>query len=139
MKKPASSVRFRFYKQKTEKTESNRTETDKKPEKTEPNQKNRAKTKKTEPNRFEPVFAIKKPNRNRSVWPGFGSVSVFFSKKKKISVWLLLLIKTEPNRKWSPLVIIIISQFSILFIIYLSTIYLFNWFNEVWQVYLQII
>ena len=41
------------------------------------------------------------PNRNRSVWPGFGSVSVFFQKKN--SVWLLFLIKTEPNRKWSPL------------------------------------
>jgi hypothetical protein len=29
---------------------------------------------------------------------GFG-----FFKKKKISVWLLFFIKTEPNRKWSPL------------------------------------
>jgi hypothetical protein len=27
----------------------------------------------------------------------------FFFSKKKISVWLLFLIKTEPNRKWSPL------------------------------------
>ena len=47
LKKPAGSVRFRFYKQKTEKTERNQTETDKKPEKklsqTEPNQKNRVK------------------------------------------------------------------------------------------------
>jgi hypothetical protein len=31
---------------------------------------------------------------------GFG----FFFKKKIISIWLLFLIKTEPNRKWSPLV-----------------------------------
>jgi hypothetical protein len=58
LKKPAGSVWFRFYKQKTEKTEPNRTETDKKPEK------NRAKpsqNRKTEPkpsqtglNRFFP-------------------------------------------------------------------------------------
>jgi hypothetical protein len=45
-------------------------------------------------------FYLKKPNRNRSVWLGFG----FFFQKKN-SVWLLFLIKTEPNRKWSPLVI----------------------------------
>jgi len=45
-------------------------------EKTEPNQKNRAKPEKTELNRFEPV-------------------SVFF---KKNSIWLLFLIKTEPNQ-----------------------------------------
>ena len=58
LEKPAFSVRFRFYNKKTK----NRTETDKKPEKIEPNQKNRAKTEKTgktEPNRFEPVFALK--------------------------------------------------------------------------------
>jgi len=101
LKKPAGSVRFRFYKQKTEKTESNRTETDKKPEKNRAkpkkpsqNRENRAKIEKTEPNRFEPVFAIK--NRTETGW--FDPVSVFFQ-KKKISVWLLLLIKTEPNRK----------------------------------------
>jgi hypothetical protein len=56
LKKPAGSVRFRFYKQKTKKTEPNRTETDKKPEKkrakTEPNRKNRAKTGK---NQAKPV------------------------------------------------------------------------------------
>jgi len=97
----------------------NRTETDKKPEKkpsqtgpkpsqtgkTEPNRKNRAKTRKnrakTEPNRFEPVFSLKnEPNRTET--GRFDPVSVFFS-KKKFSVWLLFLIKTEPNRKWSPL------------------------------------
>jgi hypothetical protein len=64
LKKPAGSVRFRFYKQKTEKTEPNQTETDKKPEK------KLSQTKKTEPNRFEPVFSLKnrtEPNRNRSV------------------------------------------------------------------------
>jgi hypothetical protein len=53
-KKPAGSIRF--YKPKTEKT--NRIGP--KLKKTEPNQK-------TEPNRFEPVFVLKKPNRNRSV------------------------------------------------------------------------
>jgi hypothetical protein len=102
LKKLVSSVRFRFYKQKTEPNR-NRQKTGKKNwAKTEPNRKNRAKTEKTKPNRFEPVFALKKPNRNRSVWPGFSSVSVFFQKKN--SVWLLFLIKTEPNRKWSPLI-----------------------------------
>jgi hypothetical protein len=55
LKKPAGSVRFRFYKQKTKKTEPNRNrqKTRKKTEpnraKTEPNRKNRAKTEKTEP------------------------------------------------------------------------------------------
>jgi hypothetical protein len=80
LKKQAGSVRFRFYKQKTEKTEPK----PKKPEtkqsqtkpkssqtgKTEPNQKNRARTRKnrenqakSEPNRFELVFAQKtEPN-----------------------------------------------------------------------------
>ena len=48
LKKPAALVRFRFYKQKTKKTEPNRNETDKKSEK-KPSQ-----TKKTEPNRKKP-------------------------------------------------------------------------------------
>jgi len=68
LKKPAGSVRF--YKQKTEKTEPNRTETDKKPEKNRAKPEKPSQTEKTEPNRFEPVFALKKqtePNRNRSV------------------------------------------------------------------------
>jgi len=55
-------VWFQFYKPETEK--------------------NRGKPKKpsqTEPSRFEPVLSKKiKPNRNQSVWTGFG----FFSKKK---------------------------------------------------------
>jgi hypothetical protein len=65
LKKPAGSVRFRFYNQKTKKTEPNRTETDKKPEKNraKPSHK-RAKpekpsqNEKTEPNQ-------KKPSQNR--------------------------------------------------------------------------
>ena len=84
---------FGFINKKPKKPNRNRQKTRKKP----------SQTGKTEPNRFEPVFALKnqtEPNRNRSVWPGFGSVSVFFS-KKKISVWLSFLIKIELNRKWS--------------------------------------
>jgi outer membrane biosynthesis protein TonB len=91
LKKPAGSVQFLFYKQKTKKTEPNRnrqkTEPNlakpekpsqnrakpKKPSKTgktEPKPEKTEKTGKTEPNRFEPVFALKnrtEPNRNRSV------------------------------------------------------------------------
>jgi hypothetical protein len=55
LKKPAGSVWFRFYKQKTEKTEPKPEKTGKK---TEPNRKNRAKPEKTEPkpeNRAKPV------------------------------------------------------------------------------------
>ena len=89
MKKSAGSVRFRFYKQKTEKTEPNRNrqKTGKKPEqnrvkpkKPSQNRENRAKTGKTEPNRFEPFFALKKPNRTET--GRFDPVSVFFFKKK---------------------------------------------------------
>jgi len=97
LKKLVCSVRFRFYKQKTKKTEPKPTKNRKK--KTEPNRKkpsqnqkkqsqnreNRAKTGKTEPHRFEPVFALKKPNRTEPkpvgltrFWFGFG---FFFQKK----------------------------------------------------------
>jgi hypothetical protein len=55
-----------FYKPEIKKTEPNQNR--KNPEK--PSQ-----TRKTEPSRFEPVFILK-PNRNRSVWTGFG----FFKK-----------------------------------------------------------
>jgi hypothetical protein len=104
LKNPTGSVRFRFYKQKTKKTEpnQNRQKTRKKPSqtgKTEPNRKkpsqnrkkpsqnreNRAKTGKTEPNLFEPVFALKKPNRTEPkpvglTWFRFG-FGFFFKKK----------------------------------------------------------
>jgi hypothetical protein len=83
LKKPAGLARFRFYKQKTEKTRKNQAKPNQ-TRKTEPNQKNRenrAKTGKTEPNRFEPVFALK--NQTETGW--FDPVSVFF---KKNSVWL---------------------------------------------------
>jgi hypothetical protein len=85
LKKLAGSVRF--YKQKTEKTEPNRIR--KKPKKkpsqtgktgkTEPNRKNRAKTRKTEPNRFEPVFALKNRTEPKSV--GLTRFRFFFQKK----------------------------------------------------------
>jgi hypothetical protein len=85
LKKPAGSVRFRFYKQKTEKTEPNR----KKPKKNEPNQAKTGKTKpkpekteKTEPNRFEPVFALKKPKPVGLTWFLFGFG--FFFKKNSV-------------------------------------------------------
>jgi len=76
LKKPTGSVRFRFFKSGTGKTEPNRT--GKKPEKTEPNRaktKKPSQTEKTEPNRFEPVFSLKnrtEPNRNRFKPTGFG-------------------------------------------------------------------
>jgi hypothetical protein len=105
LKKPAGSVRFRFYNQKTEKTEPNRNR-----KKNEQNRKNRARTEKTEPKpeKTKPKprkpsqtgFCPKKPNRIET--GRFDPVSVrfrFFFQKKNISVWLLFLIKTEPNRK----------------------------------------
>jgi hypothetical protein len=103
LKKPAGSVLFRFYKQKTEKTEPNRNRQKtrknraklKKPSQTE---KTEPKPEKTEPNRFEPVL-LKKPNRTETGW--FDPVSIrfrFFLKKKTISVWLFFFIKTKPNR-----------------------------------------
>jgi hypothetical protein len=77
-----SSVRFWFYKPKTE---PNRTQTGKQ---TEPN------WKKTKPNRAKTKSNRKKPSQNRKnrvkpVWTGF------CSKKPN---------RTEPNRKWSPLI-----------------------------------
>ena len=92
LKKSASSVRFRFYKPKTEKTEPNQ-------QKTEPKLKKTSQTKKTKPNRFEQVFVLK----NRTETSRCELVSVFFF---KISVSLFFFIKIEPNRKWSPLYVI---------------------------------
>jgi hypothetical protein len=88
LKKPTGSVRFRFFKPGTEKTELNRTEP--KPEKTEPKPKKPSQTGKNEPNRFEPVFVLKNRTEPKPVGLnrfrfGFG----FF--KKKISVWLFFL------------------------------------------------
>ena len=115
MKKPAGSVRFRFYKQKIKKTEPNPTKNPKKnranpsqnwakPSQTEKTEPKPRKTSQNRKNRAKPVwtgFCPKKPNRTET--GRFDPVSVFFFKKKIISVWLFFLIKTEPNRKWSPL------------------------------------
>jgi len=65
LKNPVGSVRFRFYKQKTKKTEPNRNKK-KTGKKTEPNQKNRAKTKnlaKTEKNRAKIEKTEPKPEK----------------------------------------------------------------------------
>jgi hypothetical protein len=74
LKKPAGSVRFRFYKPKTKKTGPDREKTSR----TEPNRtrtkKNRAKPEKTKPIWFEPVFVLK--NRTETGW--FETVSVRF-------------------------------------------------------------
>ena len=96
MKKPTGSVRF--FKPGTGKTEpeKNRKKTEpnrKNRAKTESNQKNRAKPEKTEPNRFEPVFSLK--NRIEPKPVGLNRFRFFL--KKKNSVWLLFLIKTEPG------------------------------------------
>jgi hypothetical protein len=61
LKKPIGSVRFRFYKPKTEqnpnrKTEKKSSQTRKKPRQTEPKP---SQTEKTKPNRFEPIFILK--------------------------------------------------------------------------------
>ena len=99
LKKPAGSVRFRFrfYNQKTEKTEPNRTEPKptKNLKKTEPDPKNRAKT---DPNWFEPVFALKKPNRTEI--GRFDPVSVrfrFFFKKNFQFDYFFYKNQTEPK------------------------------------------
>jgi cobalamin-dependent methionine synthase I len=78
LKKPAGSVRFRFYKPKTKKTEPNRTQIEKNHKK--PNQ--------IGLNRYYP----KKPNRTET--DQFEPVSVFF---KKIDLIIFFLIKTELN------------------------------------------
>jgi hypothetical protein len=81
LKKPAGSVRFRFYKQKTE-----------------PKPKKPSQTGKTEPNRKKLSQNQKKPSQNRTETGRFDPVSVFFS-KKKILVWLFFFNKnrTEPK------------------------------------------
>jgi hypothetical protein len=71
LKKPTGLVRFRFYKPKTEKTKPKKNGA--KPEKTEPNRKNRAKlekpsqTKKADSNRFELVFILKNQTEQKPV------------------------------------------------------------------------
>jgi hypothetical protein len=92
LKKPACSVRFRFYKQKTKKTEPKPKKTGKK---TKPNRKNRAKPKKTEPNRFEPVFALK----NRAEPKPVGLTRFRFGFVFFLNRFGYFFIKTESDRK----------------------------------------
>ena len=111
MKKPAGSVRFRFYKQKTKKTEPNRNrqKTRKnraKPKKPSQNRENRAKTGKTEPNRFEPVFALKNRTEPKPVGLtrfrfGFG----FFFQKKNFDLVTFF----DKNRTESKIIITSLS------------------------------
>jgi hypothetical protein len=106
LKKPAGSLRFWFYKQKTEKTEPNRNQ-QKTRKKTEQNQKkpsqnrkkpsqnreNRAKTRKTDPNRFEPVFAQKTEPKPI----GLTRFRFFFQKKNFGLVTFFDKNRTEPK------------------------------------------
>jgi len=105
LKKQAGSVRFRFYKQKTEKNRKKPSQTGK----TEPNRKkpsqNRKKPSQNRKNRVKPVwtgFCPKKPNRTEPKPVGltrfrFG-FGIFFQ-KKIISVWLLFFDKNRTELK----------------------------------------
>jgi hypothetical protein len=108
LKKPVGSVRF--YKQKTEKTEPNRNrkkiepkrsqtkKTKPKTEKTEPKSRKPSQTRKIEPNRFEPVFALKNRTELKPVGLTRFRFNFGFFLKKNL-VWLFFFIKTEPNQK----------------------------------------
>jgi hypothetical protein len=89
-----------FYKQKTKKMKSNRTQ-----------------TKKTEPNRFEPVFALK----NRTETSRFDPVSVRFQFFFLIGLVTFFLIKTEPKMITPGLYryMIIFAKFTVFIIYYL--------------------
>jgi len=103
LKKPTGSVRFLSLKPKKPnriepklKKSRNKTEPNRKNQaKTEPNRKTRAKPEKTEPNRFELVFVLKKPNRIEI--GRFEPVSVFFFNFGLVTFFRKK--KTEPNRK----------------------------------------
>jgi hypothetical protein len=78
LKKPTNSVRFRFYKLKTEKTEPNPNR--KKPSQTGKTKQKPSQTgKKTEPNWFEPVFILK--NRTKPKPVSLNRFRCFFFKK----------------------------------------------------------
>jgi len=98
LKKPASPVQFRFYKQKTEKTEPNPNR--KKPEK---NRAKLEKNEKTKPNRLEPVFVLKNRTELKPVGLNRFQFGFFFLN----SVWLVFFYKNRiepkmitPNRTW---------------------------------------
>ena len=109
MKKPAGSVRFRFYNPKTEKTEPTQTET------------NRKKPSKTGLNRFCP----KKPNRKPV---GLN----WFRFLKKNQFGYLFLIKIKPNRKWLPLICTIFATVNGIIITWLKTFYLYDMKIIIW-------
>jgi hypothetical protein len=81
LKKPTSSIRFRFYKPDTKKIE--------------PNKKNRAKPKK--PSQTGLSWFLSKKTEPKPV--GLNRFRFGFGFFKKNSVWLFFFIKTEPNRK----------------------------------------
>jgi hypothetical protein len=90
LEKPFGLVWFGFYKNETEKSESNQTQI----EKNQAKSKNRGKPEKTQSNRFEPVFVLK--NRTEPKPIGLNLFQfVFF----KYSIWLLFFDKnrTEPK------------------------------------------
>jgi hypothetical protein len=96
-------VRFDFISKKLKKQNRTRQKTGKKTEPNWKNQKNRAKQSQNrkkpsqnQENRAKPVwtgFFPKKPNRNWSVWPGFGFFSTNFFDL------IIFFIKTKPNKK----------------------------------------
>jgi hypothetical protein len=96
LKKPTGSVRFRFYKPETKKTEPNRNR-----KKTEPNRKNRAQTEPNRKNRAKPIFVLKNQTEPKPV--GLNRFR-FFLKKNNFSL-VFFFIKTKLNRKWTPLII----------------------------------
>ena len=111
LKNPTGSVRFRFYKQKTKKTEPNRTEPNpnrkKNQKKTRDKPKKPSQTKKRE-NRAQlekpswTDFCPKKPNRTEPKLVGLTRFRFFFNFFFRFGYFYL--IKTEPNKKWSSLV-----------------------------------
>ena len=91
-------VWFWFYKPETKKKKPNQTQTEKnqaKPSQNRAKQKKPSKTEKTEPNRFEPIFVVKKQNWNQSVWTGFVSVRFWFFFLNQFGYFFF--IKTEPK------------------------------------------
>ena len=98
LKKPIGSIRFQFYKHKTKKTELN------------PNKKKlEKKPRQTGKNRAKLVFVLK--NRTESKPAGLNRFRFFFL----IRFDYFFLIKTESNRKWSPLVLLVSQGFAFSF------------------------
>jgi hypothetical protein len=95
----------------------NRTQTGKKPSQT---RKTWAKTEKTEPNRFEPVFALK--NRTEPKPVGLTRFRFGFGFFKKKSIWLLFFYKnrTEPKMITSSEALVIIFPIPHIFSLYLK-------------------